>query len=200
MDFNTTNFFIDILINIFDPFSDVVNFLVDLNLHPFLLFFLNPFLNISYFVAEFTLVFSVVLHIFLDFCQLGLNILHQGGLLDLLFKILGRNRSNLFWVNEVVQRLDVRVNVVKSALNIFTIADGQELIFDVLEYVFFELNVNFLKETSQLRCDLLLHLLVHPFSLSLHFLLEGQTRLLNFCIVFFFVLADPFLEISYLGL
>jgi len=68
MDFNTTNFFIDILINIFDPFSDVVNFLVDLNLHPFLLFFLNPFLNISYFVAEFTLVFSVVLHIFLDFC------------------------------------------------------------------------------------------------------------------------------------
>ena len=68
MDFNTTNFFIDILINIFDPFSDAVNFLVDLNLHPFLLLFLNPFLNISYFVAEFTLVLSVVLHIFLDFC------------------------------------------------------------------------------------------------------------------------------------
>ena len=42
----------------------------------------------------------------------------------------------------------MRVNIVESALDIFSIADGQKLVFDVLENVFFQLNVDFLEETS----------------------------------------------------
>lgn len=92
------------------------------------------------------------------------------------------------------------VDIIKSALDILTVADGQELILDVLEDVFLEFHVDFLEETSQLRSDLLLHFLVHPFGLRFEFLLENQTCLLYFGVVFFFILADAFLEVGYLSL
>ena len=85
------------------------------------------------------------------------------------------------------------MDVLKSVLEVLSVINRQELVLNNLEDIFLQLEVDFLEKTSQLRCDFLFDLLVHAFSLGLHFLLQKQSALVQFSTILLLVLVDSLL-------
>ena len=85
------------------------------------------------------------------------------------------------------------MDVLKSVLKVLSVINRQELVLNNLGDIFFQLEVDFLEKTSQLRCDFLFDLLVHAFSLGLHLLLQKQSALVQFSTVLLLVLVDSLL-------
>ena len=92
------------------------------------------------------------------------------------------------------------MDVLKPVLEVLSVINRQELVLNNLEDIFFQLEVDFLEKTSQLRCDFLFDFLVHVFSLGLHLLLKKKSALVQFSTVLLLVLVDALLQVSYLGL